>query len=81
MEPVLSGPPGDEWRFFALQLENPPNPKLPREREAARSLSGRIERVLNRTAKIRGPSFRRWDIPYRLFHFNAMNLCGARSVS
>jgi len=33
MEPVLSGPPGDEWRFFALQLENPPNPKLPRERE------------------------------------------------
>jgi hypothetical protein len=38
-------PPGFEGRGLALQLENPPNPELPRERKiAARSLSGRIER-------------------------------------
>jgi hypothetical protein len=26
-------PPGYEGRVFALQLENPPNPELPRERQ------------------------------------------------
>ena len=31
-EPALSGPPGFEGRVFALQLENPRNPELPRER-------------------------------------------------
>jgi hypothetical protein len=33
MEPVLSGPLGYEGRVFALQLENRPNPELPRERK------------------------------------------------
>jgi hypothetical protein len=33
LEPVLSGPPGYEGRVFALQLENPPNPELPRKQK------------------------------------------------